>query len=103
MTVPACADTHCKHDEHCSTAHYRKAHTASIVPSPKMDTQSLVAAVCSCGGYRSSPGGSHAVSSAHKHHHLAKMEALAKRPVCPDCPEELRALAAERAALLPPR
>ena len=30
-------------------------HEMTIVPSPKMDTPSLVASVCSCGKYRSGP------------------------------------------------
>ena len=97
--TPLCTSLLCRHDGHCPEAHHRKAHALDIVPSPKMDTSSLVAATCSCGLYRSSPGGPNTVTSAHKHHHNAKMEALAKGDVCPECPQELRELAAARAEI----
>ena len=51
-----CPTSRCVHLADCGEATARRAaggHAVKIVPAPKMDTPSLVAAVCACGRYRS--------------------------------------------------
>lgn len=50
-------------------------HSMSTVPAGKMDTPELVAAVCSCGQYRSGAGTEHTVFRAWRAHAEAKTSA----------------------------
>lgn len=52
-------------------------HRMTIEPSPKMDTPGLVAAVCSCGEYRSGAGSKDTVFKAWRSHAEAKTSAAA--------------------------
>ena len=79
-----CPDSRCTHDGDCAEAKLRRAHTCTVVPAPKMDAPKLVAAVCSCGQYQSSPGSESRVRAAHAHHAAAKLAAAAKSR-CPTC------------------
>ena len=47
-------------------------HVISIVPAPKMDAPSLVAAECSCGEYRSSPTTENDARTRGEHHRRDK-------------------------------
>lgn len=71
-----CPTSRCPHLLDCWEATVRRAgggHTVTIVPSPKMDTQSLVAAVCSCGRYRSGSTTEPEARKAWRSHADAKM------------------------------
>jgi hypothetical protein len=58
-------------------------HGCTIVESPKMDAPGLVAAVCECGEYRSSPGNENRVRVAHRHHAQAKAAKEARAAAVP--------------------
>jgi hypothetical protein len=84
-----CPDSRCTHDQDCAEGKRRRAHTVAIVPAGKMDAPTLVAAECSCGTYRSSPGSETRVRAAHADHAAAKLAAEAKRNRrCPTCGSE---------------
>jgi hypothetical protein len=56
-------------------------HACEIVPAPKMDSQGLVAAVCSCGRYRSGSTTEHSARKSWQAHADAKTaHALVLRP-----------------------
>lgn len=54
-------------------------HTVTIVPKPKMDAGSLVAAVCSCGRYESAPTSEHEARKSWGQHAAAKLAAEGER------------------------
>jgi hypothetical protein len=86
--------------EHTPEQHAAMAHTAAIVPGPKMDTPGLVKAQCSCGGYTTSSGTERMVLRSHADHATAKIAALVKGELpCVRCPAVvLEAFAVRRAA-----
>lgn len=48
-------------------------HEVTIIQKPKFDATSLVAAVCSCGGYTSAPSTEHRALKAWRQHRDAKL------------------------------
>lgn len=94
-----CTDPICEHGGHCPEAHYRKSHViAAFLTGRKMDTPSLVQAVCSCGAYTSGVGSEHSTRKAHADHATAKLDAVAKELPCVACPPEVLEAAARRRA-----
>lgn len=67
---PECREG-CTHQRACRVADLNRAaagHGVSILPRPKMDARSLVAAVCDCGQYSSGPSTVHQALRAWRQH-----------------------------------